>query len=94
MRVQDEAGRLLPARVSVTDARGRFFAPDDAWIHADDLLIPARQRIETRYFEGAGVTSSWTVWRASATVAAGAYGATFLRDLTTSQTGTAGACSS
>ena len=34
------------------------------------------------------------MWRASATVAAGAYTATFLKDLTTSQTGTAGACSS
>ena len=54
VKVQDEAGRPLPARVSVTDARGRFFAPDDAWIHADDLLIPERQRMETRYVHGAG----------------------------------------
>jgi TolB protein len=54
VKVQDEAGRPLPARLSVTDARGRFFAPDDAWIHADDLLIPERQRMETRYVHGAG----------------------------------------
>ena len=54
VQVRDEAGRPLPARVSVTDARGRFFAPDDAWIRADDLLIPGRQRFETRYAEGAG----------------------------------------
>src|SRR5438067_1431300 len=31
VKVQDEAGRPLAARLSVTDARGRFFAPDDAW---------------------------------------------------------------
>jgi TolB protein len=54
VKVQDEAGRPLPARLSVTDARGRFFAPDDAWIHADDLFIPERQRMETRYVHGAG----------------------------------------
>src|SRR2546426_7708116 len=54
VKVQDEAGRPLAARLSVTDARGRFFAPDDAWIHADDLLIPERQRMETRYVHGAG----------------------------------------
>jgi len=54
VKVQDEAGRPLPARLSVTDARGGFFAPDDAWIHADDLLNRERQRIETRYVEGAG----------------------------------------
>ena len=54
VKVVDEANRPLPARLSVTDARGRFFAPDDAWIHADDLLIPERQRFETRYVEGDG----------------------------------------
>src|SRR5438067_7985355 len=54
VKVQDEAGRPLAARLSVTDARGRFFAPDGAWIHADDLLIPERQRMETRYVHGAG----------------------------------------
>ena len=59
-----------------------------------DEREPLGLKYAARYFEGAGVTSSWTVWRASATVAAGAYGATFLKDLTTSQSGTAGACSS
>src|SRR5205823_669612 len=54
VKVQDEGGGPLPARLSVTDARGRFFAPDDAWIHADDLLIPERQRMETRYVHGGG----------------------------------------
>jgi TolB protein len=54
IQVRDEEGRLLPARLSVTDARGRFFAPDDAWIHADDLVLPERERFEPRYVHGTG----------------------------------------
>jgi TolB protein len=54
LRVVDEAGRSLPARVSVTDSRSRFHAPDDAWIHADDLMVPERQAVETRYFHTEG----------------------------------------
>lgn len=54
LKVVDEAGRSLPARVSVTDSRSRFYAPDDAWIHADDLLVPERQAFETRYFHTTG----------------------------------------
>ena len=51
---RDEAGRALPARISVTDSRQRTYAPDDAWIHADDMLVPERQTIETRYFHSTG----------------------------------------
>ncbi|HYS09477.1 MAG TPA: CehA/McbA family metallohydrolase [Myxococcales bacterium] len=54
VKVRDEAGRPLPARLSVTDARGRFFAPDDAWIHANDLILPDRERFEPRYVHGSG----------------------------------------
>ena len=54
LRVVDETGRRLPARVSVTDSRSRFYAPDDAWIHADDLIVPERQAVETRYFHTTG----------------------------------------
>ncbi|MEO8189852.1 MAG: hypothetical protein ABI682_05880 [Acidobacteriota bacterium] len=62
-----------------------------------DEREPLGLKYAARYFEGAGITSNWIVWRAGATVGAGAatgQGPTFLRDLTTSQTGTAGACSS
>ena len=52
--VVDEAGRPLPARISITDSRDRAYAPDDAWIHADDMLVPERQTIETRYFHSTG----------------------------------------
>ena len=54
LRVVDENGNLLPARVSITDSRHRAYAPDDAWVHADDLIVPERQAIETRYFHSPG----------------------------------------
>ncbi|MDQ6894241.1 MAG: hypothetical protein M3167_16380 [Acidobacteriota bacterium] len=60
-----------------------------------DEREPLGLKYAARYFELPGsISSNWIVWRASATVAAGAYSATFLKDLTTSQTGTAAACSS
>ncbi len=49
VHLRDETGRPLPARVSLADARGRTFAPEGAWIHADDLLTPD-QKSEGRYF--------------------------------------------
>jgi TolB protein len=54
LRVIDEAGKDLPARVSVSDSRQRSYAPDDAWVHADDMLVPDRQAVETRYFHTSG----------------------------------------
>ncbi|HJV89799.1 MAG TPA: CehA/McbA family metallohydrolase, partial [Holophagaceae bacterium] len=49
VRVVDEAGHPMPARVSLVDSKGRTFAPEGAWIHADDLLTPD-QKAEGRYF--------------------------------------------
>jgi hypothetical protein len=63
-----------------------------------DEREPLGLKYAARYFEGGGVTSNWIVWRASASVGAGGaigQAATFLKDLTTNQTGTtAGACTS
>lgn len=63
-----------------------------------DEREPLGLKYAARYFEGGGVTSNWIVWRASASVGAGGaigQNATFLKDLTTNQTGTtAGACTS
>jgi TolB protein len=50
LQVRNEAGATLPARVSITDQAHRTYAPDDAWIHADDSIVPERQSVETRYF--------------------------------------------
>ena len=54
LQVVDEAGRTIPARISITDTRMRSHAPDEAWIHADDMVVPERQTIETRYFHSTG----------------------------------------
>ena len=54
LRVEDEAGTLVPARVSVTDARGRPYAPSTAWIHADDSYDRHDANVERHYFHTAG----------------------------------------
>jgi hypothetical protein len=46
----DDKGTALPGRVSVLGADGRYYAPDDAWVHADDNFDRSRQGQETRYF--------------------------------------------
>lgn len=50
LRIQDEQGNLLPARVSITDSRGKFHAPPNAWIQADDSRYPSIQKFESTYF--------------------------------------------
>ncbi len=54
LSVTDTAGRPLPARLSVSGADGRGFAPDDAWRHADEALVPGEQAFELSYFHVAG----------------------------------------
>lgn len=52
--IRNEEGKEIPARVSITDSRGKFYAPDDAWIHADDAGYPANQKFESHYFQSDG----------------------------------------
>jgi TolB protein len=54
LEIVDEHGNTMPARISVTDSRQRAYALDDAWMHADDLLVRGRQTFETRYFHARG----------------------------------------
>jgi hypothetical protein len=42
------------ARISVTDSGGRFYAPAEAWIHADDGIDRSRRRFEAHYFHTHG----------------------------------------
>ena len=49
------SGRATPARVSVTGADGRSFAPDDAWRHADDHLDRTERKLEQGYFHTTGI---------------------------------------
>ncbi len=61
--VDGATGQPVPARVSVSGADGRSFAPDDAWRHADDAFVRSERRMEYGYFHIDG--------RATLTVPAG-----------------------
>jgi len=50
----DDNGKLLPARISITDSRGKFVAPPDAWIHSDDSRFPALRATEPHYVHSTG----------------------------------------
>jgi len=52
--VLNEAGKPTPARVFVIGSDHRAYAPDDAWMHADDSYDPARQAFEAHYFHTLG----------------------------------------
>ena len=58
--VEDSAGHTSPARIFVTGPDGRAYAPDDAWMQADDSLVPSQQLFESHYFESSG-TADLTV---------------------------------
>ena len=48
--IRDGGGRSAPARVMVRAADGRAYAPEAAWMHADDGFDRGVQRFETQYF--------------------------------------------
>jgi TolB protein len=53
LMVRDEHGGITPARVSVTDASGRFYAPAHAW--AQSAVFDRNERpFEARYFHTTG----------------------------------------
>jgi TolB protein len=41
---------VMAARVSVFDASGKSYAPDDAWRHADEAFVRSERRFEYGYF--------------------------------------------
>jgi Tol biopolymer transport system component len=52
--VLDAAGRPTPARVFVSDDNGLAYAPDDAWMHADDNFVRTERPFEAHYFHTTG----------------------------------------
>jgi TolB protein len=52
--VLNSKGELVPARVSVTGEDGRAYAPDDAWMHAEDNFVRAESPFESHYFHTDG----------------------------------------
>lgn len=67
--VEEEGGRPTSARIFVTSADGRAFAPDDAWMHADDSFVRNERPFEPHYFHTAGL-STVTVPAGAVTVGA------------------------
>jgi TolB protein len=57
LRVIDREGHKVPARVSITGEDGRFYAPDHAWIHADDGYDRTERPWEAHYFHTEGTDS-------------------------------------
>lgn len=56
IRVLDPQGRPTPARVSVTAADGRAYAPADAWMHGDEWYVRSERPFEAHYFHTQGVS--------------------------------------
>jgi Tol biopolymer transport system component len=52
--IKDSHGRAGAARVSITDAAGRFYAPANAWISADDSFDRRERHAEAHYFHAHG----------------------------------------
>jgi TolB protein len=52
--IKDSQGRAMSARVSITDAAGRFYAPANAWISADDSFDRGERQVEAHYFHAHG----------------------------------------
>jgi len=55
--VKDMQGRAASARVSIVDSQGRFYAPADAWIYADDGFDRKLRNFEVHYFHAHGEQS-------------------------------------
>ena len=47
-------GHPTAARVFVTGEDGRAYAPDDAWMRADDSFVRAERPFEAHYFHTSG----------------------------------------
>jgi TolB protein len=54
LKWHDAGGAPFAARISITDAAGHFYAPTQAWIHADDGYDRGERTFEAHYFHTAG----------------------------------------
>jgi Tol biopolymer transport system component len=69
--LQNAAGEPIAARVSVVASDGKSYAPDGAWMHADDSYDRSLSAFETRYFHANAAArltlpagpANVTVWR-------------------------------
>jgi hypothetical protein len=56
LRVVEARGNPVAARVFVTGADGLAYAPDNAWMHADDSFDRSERPFEAHYFDTSGVS--------------------------------------
>jgi TolB protein len=56
LRVVDAGGKSVAARVFVTGAHGLAYAPDNAWMHADDSFDRSERPFEAHYFDSSGAS--------------------------------------
>jgi len=54
VNLSNSGGRTAAARISITDSAGKFYAPANAWIHADDGIDRSGQKFEAHYFHATG----------------------------------------
>ena len=52
--ILDPSGRPTAARVAVTGEDARAYAPDDAWMHAEDNFVRSEGLFESHYFHSTG----------------------------------------
>jgi TolB protein len=57
IKVLDPSGKPTPARIFVTGQDGRAYAPDDAWMHAEDDFVRSERRFESHYFHTSGMAN-------------------------------------
>jgi TolB protein len=53
--VLDPSGTPTPARIFITGEDGRAYAPDDAWMHAEDNFVRSESVFEAHYFHSSGI---------------------------------------
>jgi TolB protein len=54
IKVVDAAGHPTPARIFLTGEDGRAYAPNDAWIYAEDNFVRSERPFESHYFHTQG----------------------------------------
>jgi Tol biopolymer transport system component len=54
LKVVDQSGKPLAARVFVTSTDGLAYAPEDGWMYADDSFDRSERPFEAHYFDTAG----------------------------------------
>lgn len=58
LTVLDKSGHPTPVRVFITGPDRRAYAPEDAWVHADDNFVRSQRPFEAHYFHSTGISQT------------------------------------